>query len=81
MAPTTNTQAVTAHIPSPLVAKVDEMATKLDRSRDWIVRQALTDWAELEDARDLQTRMALADVDAGRVVSHDQVRAWANGLS
>ena len=80
MTPTTNTQAVTRQIPSPLVAKVDEMATRLDRSRDWIVRQALTDWIELEDARDQQTRAALADVDAGRVASHDQVKAWANRL-
>lgn len=27
------------------------------------------------------TREALADVDAGRVVDHAAVQAWANGLS
>lgn len=76
----TETKVLTAHVPIPLAARVDEMATKLDRSRGWIVRQALSDWVSQEEERDRMTREALASVDAGRVVPHEQVKAWAAGL-
>ena len=32
------TKVLTAHVPLPLAEKVDEMATRLERSRGWIVR-------------------------------------------
>lgn len=74
------TKVVTAHIPLPLVARVDELAAQLDRPRGWIVRQALSEWIANEDERDRLTRLALESVDAGRVVDHETVKAWAAGL-
>ena len=35
---------LTAHVPLPLAEKVDEMATRLERSRGWVVKQALSAW-------------------------------------
>lgn len=74
------TRVLTAHVPSELAAKVDDMAARLDRSRGWIVKQALSAWLALEDERDRLTREALADVDAGVVIDHQAVQAWADSL-
>lgn len=75
------TKVLTAHVPLALASKVDEIAARLDRSRGWIVRQALSSWIAEEDARDRLTREALADVDANDTISHERVRAWAEGLT
>lgn len=77
----TDTKVLTAHVPLVLADKVDRLAARLDRSRGWIVKQALTAWVEQEDERSRMTREALADVDAGRVIDHQAVQAWADSLS
>lgn len=46
-----NTRVITAHVPLPLAEQVDELAARLDRSRGWIMRQALAAWIEQEEAR------------------------------
>jgi predicted transcriptional regulator len=75
-----DTKVLTAHVARPLAEKVDQMASRLERSRGWIVKQALTAWIEQEEERDRLTREALADVDAGRVIDHQAVQAWAESL-
>ncbi len=76
----TETKVLTAHIPLPLAKKVDQVATRLERSRNWIMKQALAAWIDQEEERERLTREALADVDAGHVVDHQAVQAWANSL-
>lgn len=76
----TETKVLTAHVPLPLAEKVDQLAARLERSRGWIVKQALTAWVEQEEERSRLTREALADVDAGRVIDHQAVQAWAETL-
>jgi len=75
------TKVLTAHVPLPLAEKVDQVAARLDRSRGWIVKQALSAWIDQEEERSRLTREALADVDAGRVTDHQAVQAWADSLS
>ena len=75
------TKVLTAHVPLPLAEKVDQVAARLDRSRGWIVKQALSAWIDQEEERSRLTREALADVDAGRVIDHQAVQAWADSLS
>jgi predicted transcriptional regulator len=75
------TKVLTAHIPMELADKVDQMAARMERSRGWIVKQALADWVDLEEERSRLTREAMADVDAGRVIDHQSVQAWADSLS
>lgn len=77
----TETKVLTAHVPLPLLEKVDEVATRLERSRGWIVKQALSAWLGQEEERSRLTREALADVDAGRVIDHRAVQAWADSLT
>lgn len=74
------TKVLTAHVPLPLAEKVDEMAARLERSRGWIVKQALSAWVEQEEERRRLTLEAMADVDEGRVIDHQAVQAWADSL-
>src|SRR3990167_3381921 len=81
MATTAKTRSVTAHVPVQLAEKVDLMAERLERSKNWIVKQALAAWIDQEEERSRLTRESLADVDAGRVIDHQAVQAWAESLS
>jgi predicted transcriptional regulator len=75
-----DTKVITAHLPLPLAEKVDQLAARLERPRGWIVKQALSAWVDLEEERRKLTLEALADVDAGRVIDHQAVQAWADSL-
>ena len=75
------TKVLTAHVPLPLAEKVDQMASRLERSRGWIMKQALSAWIAQEEERDRLTQEALADVDAGHTIDHQAVQAWADSLS
>ncbi|MBM9614157.1 ribbon-helix-helix protein, CopG family [Desulfobulbus rhabdoformis] len=74
------TKVLTAHVPLQIAEKVDQMALRLERSRGWIIKQALLDWIDQEEERNRLTREALVDVDAGRVIDHKAVQAWADSL-
>ena len=78
---TTKTRSVTAHVPVELAKRVDDVAKRQERSKNWIVKQALSAWLDQEDERSRLTHEALADVDAGRVIDHQAVQAWAESLS
>ncbi len=78
--PSADTRVMTAHVPIPLAEQVDELAAKLERSRGWVVKQALAAYVEREAERYKITMEALADVDAVAGVSHEDVKAWAATL-
>nr|WP_298413277.1 ribbon-helix-helix domain-containing protein [uncultured Halomonas sp.] len=75
------TKVLTAHVPLPLAEKIDQLATRLERPRGWIVKQALAAWIEQEEERQRLTLEALADVDDGHVIDHQAVQDWADSLS
>lgn len=74
------TTLLTEQIPSPLSDRVDQLAARLERSRGWVVQEALAAWVDLEDQRSRLTREAMDDVDAGSVIDHATVLAWADSL-
>ncbi len=74
------TKVLTAHVPVPLIEKVDLIAARMERSRGWIVKQALPAWVDQEELRCRLTLEAMADVDAGQVIDHQSVQAWADSL-
>jgi len=76
----TDTKVLTAHVPLPLADKVDQLAARLERSRGWVVKQALAAWVDMEEERSRLTREAMEDVDAGRLVDHQAMQAWADSL-
>jgi len=74
------TRVITAHVPLPLADKVDDLAQRLERSKAWIVKQALSAWVDQEEERRRLTLEAMADVDKGNVIEHQSVQAWAESL-
>ncbi len=75
------TKVLTAHVPIPLVDKVDQIAARMERSRGWIMKQALSAWVDQEETRRHMTLEAMADVDADQVIDHQAVQAWADSLA
>ena len=81
MALALETKVMTAHVPLPLAQKVDELAARFERSRGWIMKQALAAWVDQEEERSRLTREAMADVDADRFIDNEAVLAWSRSLS
>jgi predicted transcriptional regulator len=74
------TRTFTAHVPDDLADKVDRIAERRERSRGWVIKQALAAWVADEEERHRLTQEALAEVDAGRVTDHARVQEWAARL-
>ena len=74
------TKVVTAHVPLPLAEKVEDLAQHLERSKAWIVKQALAAWVDQEEERHRLTLEALVDIDSGNVINHQAVQAWTESL-
>ncbi|VVE85713.1 ribbon-helix-helix domain-containing protein [Pandoraea sputorum] len=47
-----------------LAERVDQMLSRRERSRGWIMKQARCTWPAQEEGRDRLTRGALTDIDA-----------------
>jgi len=78
---TATTKVLTAHVPLPLAEKVEQFASRLERSRGWVMKQALGAWVAQEEERDRLTQEALVEVNTGQVIEHQAVQAWAQSLS
>lgn len=75
-----DTRVVTAHLPTELAEKLDDLAERLDRPKGWVVKEAVASFVALEEKRHRLTLEALADVDRNRTLDHAEVEAWAEGL-
>lgn len=63
-----------------LTGKVDEMAARLKNPRGCIVKKGRDPWIVQTKNRPQLTLEALADVDAGNLIDHAAVQAWADSL-
>lgn len=68
-------RVVTTKLPDDLVKEMDDVAARMDRSKSWIVRQAVAEWLAAEQVRYEMTVEALKEVDEGRTIPHEQVLA------
>lgn len=71
-------RVITAKLPDDLVSEMDEVADRIDRSKSWIVREAVSQWLADERRRYELTLEGLKDVDEGRMIDHDDLKAWAD---
>ena len=69
----TDHRVVTANLPNDLVLEMDKVAERIDRTKSWIVRQAVSEWLTEEERRYQLTLEALKSVDEGRTLSQDEV--------
>lgn len=68
-------RVVTAKLPDDLVSRMDAVADRIERSKSWIVREAVSHWLDEEQRRYELTLEALKDVDEGRTIAHEEVIA------
>lgn len=66
-------RVVTAKLPQELALRLDEVAERIERSKSWIVRQAVSEWLAEDERRYQLTLEALEDVDAGRLIAHENI--------
>lgn len=66
-------RVVTAKLPDDLVSQLDEIADRIDRSKSWIVREAVAEWLAEEQRRHELTLEALKSVDEGRSFTQEEV--------
>ncbi len=66
-------RVVTAKLPDHLVSQMDEVAGRIDRSKSWIVRQAVAEWLAEERRRYELTLEAMKSVDEGRSFTQEEI--------
>lgn len=71
-----STRAISAKVPSELYDRLLAAAERNDRSMSWITEQALQNYLDEDEARHRLTFLALADVDADRLLTDDGMDAW-----
>lgn len=75
-----DSKVLTAHVPIDLAEKVDFLAERLDRSRGWVVKQALAAWVSHEEEKTRLTQAAMAEVDQNVLITHEDMLAWSDSL-
>lgn len=73
-------RTITAPLPIEMAESVDSWAEKHGRTRSWLVREAVGQFLARENERDRLIREALDAVDAGQLISHEDMVAWAESL-
>jgi predicted transcriptional regulator len=74
------TRTLTAQLPVELAQEVDALSELLERPRQWIIRKALVQFLAREAEKRRLIQEGLDDVTAGRLLSMEQARTWANSL-
>ena len=57
------------------------IAEALDRSKSWVIEQAVADFVSLQEWQLAAIEEGIRDADAGRVVAHEDVVAWVRSWS
>ena len=55
--------------------KLDRIAESLDRNRNWVIHEAIHQYLDLHSWQDEQIQNGIADSNAGRTITTDQLRA------
>lgn len=79
-APKKTSIVINARLDSDTIEQLDEIGKEMQRSRSFLIAEAVRDYVEREYASLCAFREAEADVAAGRVYSHEEVGAWLEDL-
>ena len=55
------------------IGKLDELAAAKDRSRSYLINEAISNYLELHAYQDALVRKGLEEMQSGRVVRHEEV--------
>ena len=70
---------LTAHVTDDLIKQLDAVSQSLDRSRAWVIKEAVMEYLERQaedQKRWKETLAAVEAADRGEVVSADDVLGW-----
>lgn len=59
---------------------LDRIADAVDRNRDWVINEAVSNYIELHEWQLQEIEKGIADSDAGRTLSHEEVCARVSML-
>ena len=74
-------QTISAQVPVELALAVDNLAAELDRSKSWVIKEALMAMLAERERRHQEVLKGLADVETGRVVSQSEIMDFADRLT
>lgn len=77
---TVETRTLTAQVPVELAQQVDALSELLERPKQWIIKKALVQYLAREAEKRRMIQEGLDDVTAGRTISLEAARQWANSL-
>ena len=72
---------LTAHVTHQLIKEIDSVSKRLDRSRAWVVKEAVKEYLErrIEDQKRWdETLEAIEAADRGEMLSADEVLEWVD---
>lgn len=72
---------LTALVTDELIKEIDSVSQSLDRSRAWVIKEAVREFIDrraAEQQRWNETLEAIEAADRGEVVSADEVLEWVN---
>ncbi|HDR9280148.1 TPA: CopG family transcriptional regulator [Burkholderia vietnamiensis] len=77
---TVETRTLTAQVPVELAQQVDALSDLIERPKQWIIKKALVQFLAREAEKRRMIQEGLDDVTAGRTITMEQARAWADSL-
>ena len=73
-------KATTVRIDDEMIGRVDGLASSMNRSRSWVIKEAIKRFLEYEEWYVQEVRDGLKEVEQGEVATHDEVadkfRKW-----
>jgi len=72
--------SITIRTDPELAAKVAALATAMDRSRNWVIEDALRQYVEVQAWQIEGIKQAIASLDRGEGIPHEQVMAEMEAL-
>lgn len=73
------TAAVTIQLNDETLSALDSLAVQLDRTRTSLVHEALAEWIAFQQAQIAEIEAGIADADAGRFVSDEDIARIVSG--
>lgn len=64
----------TIRLDPEVIEELDKLGKTMDRPRSWIIKEAVAQYLEYNKAFEAAIRKGLEDVNAGRLVSHEDVK-------
>jgi predicted transcriptional regulator len=67
---------ISVRLDAGLNDRVTAIAAALDRSKSWVIEQAVADFVAVQEWQLAAIDVGITAADAGQVVAHDEVVAW-----